>query len=49
MPALTPASPLLIALIENPDEDTAKLITLLPDAQEVAAAVIDAMPNDEHA
>ena len=40
---------LLIAIFENPDADTAKLLASLPAAQEIVEAVIDGMPGDEHA
>ncbi|MGN6871532.1 MAG: Clp protease N-terminal domain-containing protein [Solirubrobacteraceae bacterium] len=39
---------LLIAILENPDEDTAKLLNSLPAAHELVQAVIDAIPGDEH-
>jgi len=39
---------LLLAILENPDEKTAELIDSLPDAQRIAAEVIEALPGDEH-
>jgi ATP-dependent Clp protease ATP-binding subunit ClpA len=38
---------LLIAILESPDERTGTITSALPDAREITAAVIDALPGDE--
>jgi ATP-dependent Clp protease ATP-binding subunit ClpA len=39
---------LLFAILENQDENTAKLLDSLPYAQQLAAEVAEEMPGDEH-
>jgi hypothetical protein len=38
---------LLIAILERIDEDSSEIIGSLPDAGEITAAVIDALPGQE--
>ena len=40
---------LFLALIEDPDEDTAEILGALPERGRLRAEVIEAMPGDEHA
>jgi ATP-dependent Clp protease ATP-binding subunit ClpA len=39
---------LLIALLESPDKRAKQIISRLPDAREITAAVIDALPGEEN-
>jgi ATP-dependent Clp protease ATP-binding subunit ClpA len=38
---------LLIAILENPDDRASEITRSLPDIDEIAAAVIDALPDEE--
>jgi ATP-dependent Clp protease ATP-binding subunit ClpA len=39
---------LLLAIVENRDEDTAEILDALPDAQQIVAEVTLALPGEEH-
>lgn len=39
---------LLLALLDDPDDDTTRIIELLPHPSQIATEVIDALPGDEH-
>jgi ATP-dependent Clp protease ATP-binding subunit ClpA len=39
---------LFLAILENPDETTAEILEALPDAQQIAGEVTEALPGDEH-
>lgn len=39
---------LFLAILEDPDENTARVIDLLPNPPQIAAEVIEALPGDEH-
>ncbi|MGA2453378.1 MAG: Clp protease N-terminal domain-containing protein [Solirubrobacteraceae bacterium] len=39
---------LFLAILENPDETTAEILEALPDAQQIAGEMTEALPGDEH-
>lgn len=40
---------LLLAILENPDDDSTAILEALPDAQQLADELVEALPGDEHA
>jgi ATP-dependent Clp protease ATP-binding subunit ClpA len=39
---------LFLAILENPDEDSVAILEALPDTQQLAAELVEALPGDEH-